>query len=68
MSFYSTLETARRCDLTVVPSKPVNAYILQVIVLANHMNGKDTHVRGLRVLGPLEYVFFHAFLWRALTG
>jgi len=34
--------------------KPVNAYILQVIVLANHMNGKDTHVRGLRVLGPLE--------------
>ena len=27
-----------------------------MIVIANHMNGKDTHVRGLRVLGPLEYV------------
>ncbi|KAH9941355.1 anaphase-promoting complex, subunit 10-domain-containing protein [Amylocystis lapponica] len=34
--------------------KPVRAYILQVIILANHMNGKDTHVRGLRVHGPLE--------------
>lgn len=35
-------------------SKPIYAYVLQVIIVANHMNGKDTHVRGLRVLGPLE--------------
>ncbi|GJE85662.1 anaphase-promoting complex subunit 10 [Phanerochaete sordida] len=34
--------------------KPVHAYVLQVIIVANHMNGKDTHVRGLRVLGPIE--------------
>jgi len=34
--------------------KPVYAYVLQIIVVANHMGGKDTHVRGLRVLGPLE--------------
>ena len=26
-----------------------------MIILANHMNGKDTHVRGLRVLGPIEF-------------
>jgi len=25
-----------------------------VIVVANHMSGKDTHVRGLRVLGPVQ--------------
>lgn len=37
-------------------SKPVHAYVIQVVILANHMNGKDTHVRGLRVLGPLERV------------
>ncbi len=37
-------------------SKALHAYVLQVIILANHMNGKDTHVRGLRVLGPNEYV------------
>jgi len=34
--------------------KSVHAYILQVIVLTNHMNGKDTHIRGLRILGPEE--------------
>ncbi|KAF9463846.1 anaphase-promoting complex, subunit 10-domain-containing protein [Collybia nuda] len=33
---------------------PVYAYVLQIIVAANHMSGKDTHVRGLRVLGPVE--------------
>ncbi|KJA13440.1 hypothetical protein HYPSUDRAFT_49822 [Hypholoma sublateritium FD-334 SS-4] len=33
---------------------PVYAYVLQLIVAANHMSGKDTHVRGLRILGPLE--------------
>lgn len=35
---------------------PVYAYVLQIIIAANHMSGKDTHVRGLRVLGALEYV------------
>ncbi|KIM84772.1 hypothetical protein PILCRDRAFT_817568 [Piloderma croceum F 1598] len=34
--------------------KPVYAYVLQIIVVANHMSGKDTHVRGLRILGPIE--------------
>ncbi|EJF56498.1 APC10-domain-containing protein [Dichomitus squalens LYAD-421 SS1] len=34
--------------------KHIEAYILQVIILTNHMNGKDTHVRGLKVLGPVE--------------
>jgi len=33
---------------------PVYAYVLQIIIAANHMSGKDTHVRGLRVLGALE--------------
>ncbi|KAH7912309.1 anaphase-promoting complex, subunit 10-domain-containing protein [Hygrophoropsis aurantiaca] len=34
--------------------KPVHAYVLQIIVVANHMSGKDTHIRGLRILGPIE--------------
>ncbi|KAG6873132.1 hypothetical protein C0995_002506 [Termitomyces sp. Mi166 len=33
---------------------PVYAYVLQVIVAQNHMSGKDTHVRGLKILGPVE--------------
>jgi hypothetical protein len=39
-------------------SNPVYAYVLQILIAANHMSGKDTHVRGLRVLGPIEYVYF----------
>ncbi|KAM5544609.1 hypothetical protein V8D89_001507 [Ganoderma adspersum] len=34
--------------------KHVDAYVIQVIIIANHMNGKDTHVRGLKILGPVE--------------
>jgi len=37
-----------------------------VIILANHMNGKDTHVRGLRVLGPIE--FNHVTLFSVVTS
>lgn len=32
--------------------EPIYAYLLQVAILANHLNGKDTHVRGLKVWGP----------------
>jgi len=47
-------------DVSAAPNEdndgltPIYAYVLQVIILANHMSGKDTHVRGLRVLGPIE--------------
>ncbi|KAH9925533.1 anaphase-promoting complex subunit 10 [Fomitopsis serialis] len=43
-------------DVSAEPSedadgcKPINAYVVQLIILANHMNGKDTHVRGLHIL------------------
>ncbi|KAF8650997.1 hypothetical protein AX16_004983, partial [Volvariella volvacea WC 439] len=33
---------------------PICAYMIQIIIAANHMSGKDTHVRGLRILGPTE--------------
>ena len=47
---------AQLLDSIARPSKAVHAYVLQVIVLTNHMNGKDTHIRGLRILGPEELV------------
>lgn len=34
--------------------KPLFVYVLQVVIAANHQNGKDTHVRGLVALGPKE--------------
>ncbi|GAB2283912.1 Anaphase-promoting complex subunit 10 [Dionaea muscipula] len=30
----------------------VNTFLLQIAVLSNHLNGKDTHVRQLKVYGP----------------
>ena len=38
----------------VVPLGRVTGRILQVLVLANHQNGRDTHVRGVRVFGPRD--------------
>ncbi|KAH8831586.1 anaphase-promoting complex, subunit 10-domain-containing protein [Flagelloscypha sp. PMI_526] len=33
---------------------PLHAYVLQLMVVTNYMSGKDTHVRGMKVLGPKE--------------
>lgn len=30
----------------------IPAFLLQIVIIANHLNGKDTHVRGLKVWGP----------------
>jgi anaphase-promoting complex subunit 10 len=32
-------------------SPPIPAHHLRIVILANHLNGKDTHVRGVRVFG-----------------
>lgn len=34
--------------------RALSLYMLQILIAANHMNGKDTHVRGLKVLGTKE--------------
>ncbi|XP_020985875.1 anaphase-promoting complex subunit 10 [Arachis duranensis] len=30
----------------------VNTFMLQIAVLSNHLNGRDTHVRQIKVYGP----------------
>lgn len=32
----------------------IKAYILQLAVLANHQNGRDTHIRQVKVYGPRQ--------------
>ncbi|KAL5457648.1 hypothetical protein EMCRGX_G034931 [Ephydatia muelleri] len=32
--------------------KPVKAFVFQVSVLANHQNGRDTHIRQIRIYEP----------------
>ncbi len=47
-------------------SKHIDVYVIQILIMNNHMNGKDTHVRGVKVLGPLECVSCQ-FIARSLT-
>ncbi len=35
------------------PPHVLPAFLLQLAVLTNHQNGRDTHVRGVRVFGQL---------------
>lgn len=35
----------------LTPSPPISAFHLRIIILANHLNGKDTHIRGVKVFG-----------------
>ncbi|EDO38558.1 predicted protein [Nematostella vectensis] len=33
--------------------RPIRTYMLQVAVLANHQNGRDTHMRQIKIFAPL---------------
>jgi anaphase-promoting complex subunit 10 len=34
----------------------LKAFLVQISILANHQNGKDTHLRGVKVFAPVvEY-------------
>lgn len=41
-------------DEGMVEGPPIPAHHLRVVIVANHLNGKDTHVRGLKVFGPMK--------------
>uniref|UniRef100_A0AC34FPN1 Anaphase-promoting complex subunit 10 n=1 Tax=Panagrolaimus sp. ES5 TaxID=591445 RepID=A0AC34FPN1_9BILA len=32
--------------------KPIRTFVIQISILQNHQNGRDTHIRGIRVIGP----------------
>lgn len=36
----------------------VNTFMLQIAVLSNHLNGRDTHVRQIKVYGPRPFVSY----------
>ncbi|GAA6023943.1 hypothetical protein JCM11491_000298 [Sporobolomyces phaffii] len=35
--------------------QPIRAHLVQIAIISNHMNGKDTHVRGVRVYAPKPF-------------
>jgi len=36
--------------------QPIRAHLIQIAIISNHMNGKDTHVRGVRIFAPKPLV------------
>jgi anaphase-promoting complex subunit 10 len=35
-------------------NKPIKTWMLQLAVLANHQNGRDTHIRQIKIHSPIE--------------
>lgn len=43
----------------VIPLKdsneqPIRAFLIQIAVLSNHQNGRDTHIRQIKVHSPVD--------------
>jgi len=36
----------------LIISGVIKAFLVQISVLANHQNGKDTHLRGVKIFAP----------------
>lgn len=36
------------------PQQPIKTWMLQLAVLANHQNGRDTHIRQIKIHSPIE--------------
>lgn len=45
---------ASRLMLSCRDGTPLKAFLVQVAVLLNHQNGRDTHLRQIRIFGPRE--------------
>ncbi|KAL0157572.1 Anaphase-promoting complex subunit 10 [Anabarilius grahami] len=35
-------------------NNPIRTFMIQIAVLANHQNGRDTHMRQIKVYTPVE--------------
>ena len=47
-------EAEAMVDSYTEPLRAIDVFQLQVCVLGNHLNGKDTHMRSVRVFGPTD--------------
>ncbi|PKK76439.1 anaphase-promoting complex, subunit 10 [Rhizophagus irregularis] len=42
-------------------SRPVGAHLFQIAIKANHQNGKDTHIRQIKVFAPKLPLFYEDY-------
>lgn len=47
--------------LTDSNSKPIRAFLIQIAVLNNHQNGRDTHIRQIKIHSPVRNSIMCAF-------
>ncbi|KFM59942.1 Anaphase-promoting complex subunit 10, partial [Stegodyphus mimosarum] len=57
-----------RIPLKDVLDQPIRTYLVQIAVLSNHQNGRDTHLRQIRVHSPVENNCFAAIKFPMLTS
>jgi hypothetical protein len=56
MDLLSAIRPQVRLPHCIILKLMNRANFIQVCVLGNHQNGKDTHIRGIRVFSPPVYV------------
>ena len=37
-----------------IQERPIRTYMVQIAVLSNHQNGRDTHMRQIKIQSPVE--------------
>ncbi|CAL1268803.1 unnamed protein product [Larinioides sclopetarius] len=57
-----------RITLKDAVDQPIRTYIIQIAILSNHQNGRDTHLRQIRVHSPVENYCFAAIKFPMLTS
>lgn len=41
-----------------IHDRPIRTYMIQIAVLSNHQNGRDTHMRQIKIHSPCELTSF----------
>lgn len=37
-----------------IRDKPIRTFMIQIAVISNHQNGRDTHMRQIKIHSPIE--------------
>lgn len=53
------VELNEPCGWVVIPlrdmnDKPVRTFMIQIAILSNHQNGRDTHMRHIKIHSPVQ--------------
>jgi Anaphase-promoting complex (APC), subunit 10 len=38
-----------------IHEKPIRTFMIQIAVISNHQNGRDTHMRQIKIHSPMEF-------------